>query len=689
MAHRLKDHKNLTVFKQHGFIYKGESGNQVYGYSIFSGKDNFWINPEKKTWDCKNTGYEGGYAKFLQCVHEMSVKSLNGLPLSKLRKSRGLQRNTFTSHKVGYNPSNDTYVIPIYDANNDKIWDLKIFNPKAKKNNMFGTAGGSVGLYGWDELSAAKTIWLVEGEWDKMAMWEILYNMKKLGDETVVSAPGALTFKTDWPQLFKDKDVICAYDKDDPKTVNGILRPGAGPKGTMKVSKLIKNVTKSLNFVHWPKNKKDGYDVRDLLVENKSHAKTYKIMKSLLKPEPTLEEEFRNEQDYDDKSDEEILTGPRIPAKKVYDGYKKWLYLPDTSVLDVMFGCVLANRLDGDPIWLFLVAPSGATKTELLLTISEAPKVTTTTTLTPHSLVSGANYAGGGDPSLIPRLNNKILIIKDITTILDMNQTARQEIFGILRDAYDGKTEKMFGNGVFRSYKSKFGILAGSTHVIELFTEGQTALGERFLRYIIDVPNSYKERFKYLKRASENVHNTQQMRDELRDLGSKVLSHNYTNIPEISDDIQEKLIILAQWTSTMRGTVIREQFTKEIVASPFSELGTRLIKQFTKLSIGISQFKGLRKVNNIVYNTIRNVAISSVPSDLNKICYYLCTVKNSKWTSQKDIFTMTKLPMDNCRRKLENMVLLNVLEKRKIQNMFEYRIKPDLYEMMEDAGIYA
>lgn len=682
----LKDHNNLTVFKQHGFIYHGETATQVHGFSIFSGKNKFWINPVTKQWDCKHTGKSGGYQEFLKAVHDFSVENFKGLVIGKLKRDRGIQRTTFLSHKIGYNPYTEDYIIPVFDANNDKIWDMRMYNPRKKK--MIGTSGCLTGIYGWDEISAAKKIWLCEGEWDKLAMWEILKKTNRLGDEVAVSVPGANTFKNDWAQLFKGKEVVCVYDHDLPKVRNKITVQGAGPLGCVKVYKNIKSITKKLSFVNWPDDSADGFDVRDLLNNTKSHATTYTKLNSYVQKEPPIDGEVKEELIEDDKSDEDIFTGPRITAKEVYEKYKKWLHLPDTDVLDVMFGSIIANRLDGDPLWMFLVAPSGATKTELLMSISDAPRISSTTSLTPHSLVSGANYAGGGDPSLIPRLDKKVLVIKDFTTILDMNPLARQEILGILRDAYDGKTEKMFGNGVFRSYNSKFGLLAGTTPAIELAMAEQTAVGERFLRYNVPIPKSLKEQKEYLKRAAQNVKAGPALRQELAEMGNAVLSHNYKNPPPIPPDIQNKFIVLAQWTSIMRGTIIRDTYSKEVLAAPFKELGTRLVKQYSKLGLGIGMFRGVKKLSKREFATVRDISLGSVPGDLVAVTEYLFKNTKNEYLAQKDILEKTRLPYETGKRKLENLVMLGVLEKRKVKMSHEYKIKDEIVELIEEGDLY-
>ncbi|GAG47595.1 unnamed protein product, partial [marine sediment metagenome] len=100
----------------------------------------------------------------------------------------------------------------------------------------------------------------------------------------------------------------------------------------------------------------------------------------------------------------------------------------------------------------------------------------------------------------------------DFTTILNMHHDNRDEIFGILRDAYDGSITKHFGNGIVRRYKSTFGIIAGVTPAIELYTEEHTALGERFLRYKIRIPTGAEYQQNILMKAVTNIGHENEMR---------------------------------------------------------------------------------------------------------------------------------------------------------------------------------
>ena len=123
----------------------------------------------------------------------------------------------------------------------------------------------------------------------------------------------------------------------------------------------------------------------------------------------------------------------------------RWLYLEDDRFIEVGLASIIAHRFGGDPVWLFLIAPSGSAKTEFLRALT-GDRVHHLSGLTPNTLVSGLNQPGKKDPSLLPVIDGKVLIIKDFTAILSENRKVCSQIFGQLRDIYDGSTAKAFGS---------------------------------------------------------------------------------------------------------------------------------------------------------------------------------------------------------------------------------------------------
>src|SRR5262245_4083348 len=63
------------------------------------------------------------------------------------------------------------------------------------------------------------------------------------------------------------------------------------------------------------------------------------------------------------------------PIDEVIEVFERWLILKDPTPLYAVFGAIAANRLEGDPVWLGLIAPPSSAKTEILNSLSGLPNV--------------------------------------------------------------------------------------------------------------------------------------------------------------------------------------------------------------------------------------------------------------------------------------------------------------------------
>lgn len=659
----------MNIYEQYGIIFKQGPGDERIGDCPFCGKiGHFYVNSQSLYFDCKKCEAEGNKLDFLRLFLDLSKQSFTGKIASDLMLNRGIKISTFKDANIGYNWLTNHYIIPVFNSQKQPI-SAKLYNLQQKK--YVSTSGCELSLFGLEYLSLVediKTIYLCEGEWDTLAMREALKRLE-IKNEIAIGVPGAGTFREVWSQIFSDKKVYLLYDNDK-----------AGFEGLAKAKKFIGGRC-DCRSINWPNNTPDGYDIRDLYKDNKEdpHSFLHKV-KSYCRL--VIEGQTENESE-EKPSDKKI---ERVPYEFVYEVYSKWLQLPDMRALDVLFGSVIANRIQGDPVWMFLVAPSGGTKSELLLSLFNANKILTTTTLTPPSLISGVNLQTG-DPSLIPRLNGKVLIIKDFTTILAMNQNARDEIFGIFRDAYDGKIEKQFANGIIRSYNSKFGFLAGVTPAIEQVADGYQSFGERFLRWYVELP---EDTTSIITKALMNVNHENEMKNELNAIGKMVLEFPFENLqlPEVPKDILEKIAQLAQFVSLMRGTVVRDRFSKEVTHKPITELGTRLAKQFLKLLFGVGMFRGKAVVGEDEYEIIKKTAISTCPVRMIDL-FHVIRKKCNEFFMVEELANHTNFPNITISRILENMVMLDLVRKRK-EGLFktDYYISPVFNNLIKKSEVF-
>jgi Toprim-like len=671
---KFSKHPGLRVFTQHGFRIKGESsGSQVFGNCVFCGhRQNFYLNPEKKMWDCKSCGKHGGFKTFLQaCANSFATNFTKYKESAKaLSENRGISIETLIEKNIGYNPYNKSYTIPIPTSNMEEIWDLKVYSNK----KLSISAGCFTGLYGWENLLNAKSteVWLCEGEWDGIALYEIMKREEK--SDVVCAVPGAGTFRGDWVSLFKGKNVKVMYDNDD-----------AGKNGCDKVRKMLSGAAKSLQFLIWPEELKNGYDVRDFYIDNKNNAK-----RTLSRLTKYLSNSAPNGGTAEEESEKTTIKfeGPGLLPAEVHTVFQKWLKLESPEVIDVVAATIIANRWDGDPSWLLLVAPSGGVKTELLMSLDSCEEIVSVSDVTPHSLVSGAQMGPGGDPSLIPKLDRKNLILKDLTVLLSRNEQEREQVFSIFRDAYDRKLQRQFGNGVYRNYDAKFGFIAGVTPIIEMFTEKHASLGERFYRYLVQTPKSFIEQKSLIRKAIENSGGEVEMRNELMACMKKALDYDFGTQPEVPNEITEMIIGLAKWTSVMRATVIREHFTKEITHSPIAEVPTRLAKQLYKHHQAIAAFRRKRISTMEEYLITKKIAIDTAPSRLEKIVRAMYTTRNNGVFSIAEICKFSNLPTQTTIRMMENLQVLRVVDKEALGTTYNYRFTDEMIKLMELTQLY-
>lgn len=672
MQHKNLTHPNLKTWRQHGFIPIKESGkDNVFGSCIFCGKDKFYVNVETKSWDCKSCNKNGGFQSWLKEVLEYCQQYFIGDIALKLFKDKNIGVDTLTRAGVGFNPYTRSYILPVYSADGITLQDLRIY----KNKKLITTANCNVGLYNIQDIAKGNlNIWLMEGEWDALAMIEAMYQSKRR-EETVLAVPGALTFKQKWTKTFEDMNVNVMYDNDQP-----------GRDGSIKVFNLISNLTQSINFLHWNEKAPKGQDVRDIYkkLQHKPEA-FFKSLKLRLKDKPQGIETANIKLTVNDNKFK--FDGKYHPPEDVYKVYNKWLEMKNNDVIDILYGCLIANRLPGDPVWLMLVGASSGGKSELLMSFDKVLNVYPKDKITSHTLISGSTFAGGGDPSLIPRLNQKILIIKDFTNLLSLNQQQRDEIFGQLRCAYDGKTSHDFGNGLTRMYYSKFGVMLGTTPAIDIFTEGYTALGERFLRWVMPTVHSLEDKRKIARKASENVTKEEEMREDLLKIAADTLRYDYKKAPTISEKIEDRIFCLAEWTANMRGTVVRDKFSKEILYHPFQELCLRLVKQYKKQLLGTGMFRGVTDITDTEYKLIRHIAVSTVPTKLKEFVRIMYTRKQNSWTV-RDLSNAVKLPVGTCERTVEDLRLLDILDKNRNKMKVEYVISDKCIHLMKESLLW-
>jgi len=674
----------LRGFAQHGVIFTGTSGEtQAVGICPFCGKANkFLVNVESMLWDCKRCGRSGNFDMFLSLISRKYAASLIEGPITVLSEDRGLRPQTFRAWGVGW--SGSFYSIPARGNEKGITTDIhRYIIPSAglKKKRTLSTSGSHLSFFVPERLRSTRVIWVAEGEWDGMAIWECLRRMKRHDD--VCASPGAGNFPNKLIEGFYGRDIIVIPDNDE-----------AGIRGAHRINRLLAGAVQQIRFLHWPPGYPEKFDFRDLYLQTgKNPATTLKFVDERLRETPPQligDGTTPTATGAAGVSAPPNPTGEGVPPDVVISQYRKWLHISNPEILDVLFGSIFANRISADPLWIFLVAPPGGSKSELIMSLNDAPLIYITTSITPKTLISGANFAGGGDPSLIPKLDGKVLAIKDFTTILSMDVTSRDTILGQFRDAYDGETSRDFGNGIVRRYKSTFGVLAGVTPIIERWAGVSGVLGERFIKYRIKQAARISGGAAVIDKALENITKESKMRTSLRATAKAVLDRPVSdeNVPTIPIEMRDRIRRLAQWIAGLRGVVDRERYTGLVTFKPMHEIGTRLAKQFATLALGIGIWKWESEISMSTYETIVQVACDTAPDRVEEVVKQMYLRGRDDYVTAKEVSEWTRFPEATTRHILQDLNLLRVIKKQPDVRRGSWHLSESVLSLMDYLHLY-
>lgn len=680
-----EDKKYDLGFKSHGIQKSGEIGNQIYGTCIFCDKeDKFYFNKDNGLWDCKVCGKKGNYYQFLEQVCELNQSFLSDEALRDLSKDRSLPVSALEDIELGIS-YNHKFTFPIR-SEDGKIKDLRHYSLGKR---LMGSPMCKTGLWNIEKIKNSNgPIYICEGEWDGIALNWLMKKLNKKG--LAIAVPGANTFKREWVSLFEDKNVICLYDHDE-----------AGENGQRVLKERLTGTAKSIKYVHWSESLPQGYDLRDFISSiayklKKPKTCWLKIEKMLMPgPVPKTPEEAK-ELDKAIKNKENVPTLKIKKIEEVYSAIKKWLFLDSTDAIQVSIATMLSNKLPGDPLWVFLVAPPGGAKTEIISTLSKSDDSYFTSSLTPHALISGAAWNNGNDPSLIPKLDGKVLIIKDFTTILAKRDQEKDEIFGILRDAYDGSCSKVFGTGQKRSYESRFTILSAVTPKIYEMDHTHQSLGERFLKFPMGNNLGHVSESEIIDRAIGNLTKEKAMRSEMSDYVASFIHYKLQEIekgkiPTIPYEIKMKLIALAQYGARMRGIVSRDKFRPEIItAVPSTEVGSRLGKQLAKLAISLAIVNGRKEVGEADYNLCKQMMLGTITQKVERLVrvMYMELPYPGNTVKTRKISEGTRFSQTTCSRLLGDLDLLEIVDRKGRANKYEWDLSKYIRNLIFKADLY-
>jgi hypothetical protein len=183
-----------------------------------------------------------------------------------------------------------------------------------------------------------------------------------------------------------------------------------------------------------------------------------------------------------------IIPATSQPLADAHVTFKKWLGQDyDTDVLDVNLAAGAAERLTGDPLWVLVISGSGNAKTETVQSLAGAGALVTSTITSEGALLSATPrqlQSGRATGGLLLKLGTRgVLVIKDVTSILSMDNKARGLILAALREVYDGKWERNVGTAGGRTltWTGRIVVVGACTTAWDTAHSVIAIMGDRFV----------------------------------------------------------------------------------------------------------------------------------------------------------------------------------------------------------------
>jgi DNA-binding transcriptional ArsR family regulator len=356
---------------------------------------------------------------------------------------------------------------------------------------------------------------------------------------------------------------------------------------------------------------------------------------------------------------------PAVSYEELRATFEKWLALPDDLAIRFVLSVVIANRLSGDPLWAFVVGPSGSSKTELVNPLTTLEFVRPLDQLTTNTFLSGKQKKDPNASLLLQLPYGAILLIRDFSSILDMHREKRDEIFSQLRKIYDGHLARATGEGgesAYISWTGKVGVLACCTPAIERYRSLSTTLGERFIYFYMQTA----DRLTIARTARVNRPALREMREELAQAVKRFFDG--LSIPEsveMPDDIGEWIARVADFVAVARTGVERDSYSasKEILESPDPEIPSRLAQQLDVLTCAHAVLMGRNRVEWGDVELTRHVALASIPTTRRRIIA-LFAKEGWRELTTAEVANALDLPTNTIRRHLEDLTALGLLKRR-------------------------
>ena len=381
--------------------------------------------------------------------------------------------------------------------------------------------------------------------------------------------------------------------------------------------------------------------------------------------------------------------------KLFYYGCEVDSWLPEIIILPYV-----TLQWKQDRTWFRIIAPPGSGKSVHLSLLRDYELSYVIDEFTPKSFISGFRGSGGEDPSILPQLDGKVLILSDESTIMEQRQEDRNQIQAILRKTYDGTYGKKFGNIKDKQeYSTYFNLLIGSTPAIDRYFLYNQALGERYINFRLQIPNREAlARFAYENQFQNFGEKYAKLQKKLHRFLKQLPSVDFSDIT-VSDTAGDFLINVSNFIALIRTKISRDGTGQHVTTLPQAESAGRLVHQMTQTAMASAVVNGdleveLLHLHKAIYFGIGSV-MAIIIFILHNIYLYSSQAQGGTdkvWFSPQTIGIRTALSLRTILKILEDLAIHHVLDVRQAKKqggrLREYSLNDEILEFIEEVEIF-
>ena len=479
-----------------------------------------------------------------------------------------------------------------------------------------------------------QNIYICEGPWDGMALWEILHTM--MDDVNVIAVPGCNVWRREWTEMCRGKTITLLFDSDHPRQERDKTFR-AGYDGMIRVAKQLVNVASEIKWVKWGSDgfdpeKPDGWDVRDEITTERYLVDRRDSIGRLFSKIEAFPVELLNGMVHVTSAggQGEVESQSCNNWQECENAWKEALRWRKVmgDALAVLFSVCASTMQGGNQLFLQLVGNPGSGKSTMcdgLLVSRHCHRLDHLT-----GFFSGWKKPGEEDKdcSLLARINGKTLITSEADTL--MSDPRFDQMMGQLRRIFDGRSSSSYKNtDQDRHYDGLRTpvIMAGTPKIMDCSERHQAHLGDRFTRFIIDDPDKNEER-EILRAAmrsemlamleTSNGTSASLLDPKLRK--AHALTGGYVNwlranIDEqiqkidISEEAENSCIDLAITSAYLRARPNEDR--RKITHNDSRELPSRLTRQYGRMAKCLAVVLNKKEVDKDVIRIVRKVALDT------------------------------------------------------------------------------